>query len=75
MIRVANNGVSASVDARGRIIAKLGLDEVGAVDSELHQPIAPTTYAKFGDNLYWGVWLILLLLLNIAGCRKKLLGI
>src|SRR5690606_2283797 len=35
LIRVANNGISGVIDANGRVLKRLGLDERGVVDAQL----------------------------------------
>lgn len=62
MIRAANTGISAVIDARGQIIAQLPLGSAGALDIAPPAPLQPTLYAKLGD---WP--LFVLLLLAIAG--------
>jgi len=47
--RAANTGISAVMDAQGRIVASLGLDRGGVVDSGLPVAASPTPYARFGD--------------------------
>ncbi len=50
LVRAANNGVSAIVDPWGRIIASLGLDDVGFVEGPLPAPIPQRTlYSRVGD--------------------------
>jgi apolipoprotein N-acyltransferase len=61
IIRAANNGISAVIDARGRILGSLGLDVRGTIDSAMPSAIAPPLYARYGD------W-IFLLLFAVAGC-------
>jgi apolipoprotein N-acyltransferase len=56
LVRVANNGISAVVDAAGRVLARTRLDAVGNVDAALPDPAAPTPYARAGD------WMFLVLL-------------
>ena len=57
LVRVANNGISAVVDAAGRVLARTRLDAVGNVDAALPGPAAPTPYGRAGD------WMLLALLL------------
>lgn len=49
MMRAANTGVSAMIDARGNITAQLGLDQAGFVDAVLPAKLAPTIYSQSGD--------------------------
>jgi apolipoprotein N-acyltransferase len=62
VIRSANNGISAVIDGRGRIVASLDLDVAGVVDATLPTPLSPPIYARFGD----GVFAALLLLAMVA---------
>ncbi|MBM3550995.1 MAG: apolipoprotein N-acyltransferase [Alphaproteobacteria bacterium] len=48
MIRVANTGVSAIIDAYGRILQSLPLGEEGVIDGRLPRDAAPTVFAAFG---------------------------
>ena len=47
LIRVANNGISAVVDAYGRIIQKLELDKIGFIDASLPAALPVTFSRKF----------------------------
>jgi apolipoprotein N-acyltransferase len=49
LVRVANNGISGVVDARGRVVARINLDAVGYADVMLPAAGAPTVYGHFGD--------------------------
>jgi apolipoprotein N-acyltransferase len=49
LVRAANNGISAVIDPYGRIVSRLGLDDVGVVDAPLPKPLAATFYARWGD--------------------------
>ncbi len=53
MLRAAGTGISAIIDAHGRVIADLGIGKRGIVDGRLPAPIAPTLYARFGDVVFW----------------------
>ncbi|MEX0693751.1 MAG: apolipoprotein N-acyltransferase [Rhodospirillales bacterium] len=50
VVRVANTGISALVDAYGRIRNRLELDEQGIVDAPLPLPLAPTIFALYGQT-------------------------
>jgi apolipoprotein N-acyltransferase len=60
IIRAANNGVSAVVDAQGRIAAMLTLNARGVVDSGIPVAISPPVYAKFGDCTFVALVLVFL---------------
>ncbi len=49
MIRVANTGVSAMIDATGKVTASIPLGEAGWLDAALPPPLPPTIYARTGD--------------------------
>ncbi|GAW34710.1 apolipoprotein N-acyltransferase [Roseovarius sp. A-2] len=49
MIRVANTGVSAMIDATGRVMASIPMGEAGWRDAALPPPLPPTLYARLGD--------------------------
>jgi apolipoprotein N-acyltransferase len=49
------------IDARGRVMARLTLDEAGALDSRLPPPERrPTPYARFGDAPYFALFAMLI---------------
>ena len=49
VLRAANTGVSAVIDARGRIVAELAMNEAGFLDTALPVALPPTPYARTGD--------------------------
>lgn len=51
MIRSTPTGVSAVIDAQGRVLpgARLGLGQFGVIDARLPSPLPPTLYSRFGD--------------------------
>ncbi|MDT8327130.1 MAG: apolipoprotein N-acyltransferase [Roseovarius sp.] len=69
MIRVANTGVSAMIDATGRITARIPMGKAGWRDAPLPPPLPPTLYARTGD-LGMVVLLALLLGLSRIGNRQ-----
>ena len=60
LLRAANTGVSAVIDARGRVVANIPLGVAGFVDAPLPASLPPTFYARFGDTP------VLLLLLGLV---------
>jgi apolipoprotein N-acyltransferase len=60
MIRAANTGVSAVIDAFGRVIASLEMEREGVIDHALPPPRAATLYARWHD------WTLLALLAILA---------
>ena len=67
LLRSANTGISAVVDGRGRVIARLPLGMQGAVDSLLPAPEPPTLYSKVGDL---PIAVVLLSILAMLGWRR-----
>ncbi len=61
IVRSANTGISAVIDAYGTIEKSLPLMEQGVIDSSLPVAIAPPLYARFGD------WITLCLGLTVLG--------
>jgi apolipoprotein N-acyltransferase len=49
LVRAANNGVSAMVDAHGRVLAMLGLNDRGTIDNSLPAALTLTTYVRLRD--------------------------
>ena len=58
LVRAANNGISAGIDANGRILARLGLDVRGVIDLALPAALPPTPYARLGDMTFLVLWLV-----------------
>ncbi|HLQ19938.1 MAG TPA: apolipoprotein N-acyltransferase [Tabrizicola sp.] len=61
LIRVANTGVTAVVDARGRVVDALPFGTMDALDARIPGALPPTPYARWGDSAF------LLLLACLAG--------
>jgi apolipoprotein N-acyltransferase len=58
IVRAANNGISAVVDGRGRVISKLSLNARGVIDSGVPHALAPNLYGQLGDCTFVGLVLI-----------------
>ncbi len=71
LLRVANTGITAVIDARGRVLESLPLGARGVLDVAVPGAMGETPYAK------WGEWPVLVLLgglaaaLGLAGRRKS----
>jgi apolipoprotein N-acyltransferase len=59
VIRSANSGISAVVDAYGRVLQSLPLGERGVIDTGLPQALPPGFYSRWGD-------VILVVMIGIA---------
>ena len=53
LVRVANTGVSAVYDARGRVVAELPFGQPGWLDAQVPGALPMTPYAR------WGEWFVL----------------
>ncbi len=69
MVRVANTGVSAVIDARGEVTASLPLGQAGFLDASLPPAGATTLYWRMGDIPL--AVLILALLLGAAATARR----
>jgi apolipoprotein N-acyltransferase len=69
LVRAANNGISAVVDAYGRISAQLGLGETGVLDASLPPPVMATPYSRLGDLALLSLALLLAAL--AGGMHRK----
>ncbi|MCH7554721.1 MAG: apolipoprotein N-acyltransferase [Proteobacteria bacterium] len=66
LVRSANTGISAVVDALGRITARLGLGREGVLDADLPRALGePTFYAGWGD-----IWLLPLAMVGAFLLRR-----
>ena len=64
LLRVANNGITASVDSYGRIIEDLKLNAIATLDIRVPPVLQPTIYVLYGRIVFS---FILLALVAIAG--------
>ena len=63
LIRAANTGISAVIDAHGQLRQTLALGKTGKIDAQLPGAMAPTLWLRLGP---WPVVLIALLALALA---------
>ncbi|KGM86871.1 Apolipoprotein N-acyltransferase [Roseovarius mucosus DSM 17069] len=70
MVRVANTGVSAMIDATGRVTESLPLGEAGWRDAALPPPLPPTVYARLGDAPMLVIFLVFLGLSRLDHRRR-----
>jgi apolipoprotein N-acyltransferase len=68
LLRTANTGISAVIDAHGRKVAFLNLNQTGYVDTPLPQALKPTLFAVYG-RLSWLLLLAVSLLMAYIGHR------
>jgi apolipoprotein N-acyltransferase len=74
LVRVANTGISAVVDARGRVAdgASSPPGTAAVLDSPLPGALPPTPYARHGDLIPVGLWLAGLALAAFARPRRRI---
>lgn len=71
LVRAAATGISGAVDPYGRIIGILPLNQQGVLDVRLPKPHpSPTLYARFGNNIFFGM--LILLIFGIVLLRQRL---
>jgi apolipoprotein N-acyltransferase len=68
VIRAANNGISAVIDAYGYIDPRqrLELNVRGTIDARLPPTVAAPLYARLGDSVFLVLLVILALVLGVA---------
>jgi apolipoprotein N-acyltransferase len=71
LIRSANNGVSAAFDPYGRVLGRLSLNVRGVIDVPLPVAITPPPYARLGDAVFLGAWLMGAALLAMGVWRQS----
>jgi len=71
MVRAANTGVSAVIDAYGRVLAALDMQEEGIIDHRLPAPRAATPYSRLGDWMLLALVVILVVVLPTARWAER----
>jgi apolipoprotein N-acyltransferase len=70
LVRVANNGVSAVVDAHGQVVAMLSLNVRGVLDADIPASIAAPIYPKLGDSTFVALALIFAGVAVVLSCKR-----
>ncbi len=70
LVRAANTGISAIVDAHGRVRAKLDLGVEGVLDGPLPAALEPPPYARLQDGALLGLLVAGFVLLGAARIRR-----
>ena len=60
VIRSTPTGISAVVDAQGRLLRSIGWKSAGVIDSSLPAPLPPTVFARFGNLIPLSLGFLLL---------------
>jgi apolipoprotein N-acyltransferase len=67
MMRAANTGISAVIDAYGQVLSSLGMQKEGIIDHRLPPARPATSYSRWGD----GTLLAMVVLLGVALTAKR----
>ena len=71
LIRAANTGVSAVIDAKGRIVLELPLQQNGTILTAMPQTLSPTLYARFGNSIFLMFLLVFTAIIGLARYYEK----
>jgi apolipoprotein N-acyltransferase len=71
LVRAGNNGISGVFDAYGRTVAGLGLNARGSIDSPLPVALSMPLYARFGDWIFFTLWLLGIAILGMVVWRPS----
>ncbi len=71
LVRVAQTGISALIDPRGKVEARIGLGLRGSIDIRLPEPLAiPTFYSRHGETVFFFLLISISFLAIMAGVRR-----
>lgn len=71
LARAANTGVSAMIDARGRVVESLGMGVEGVIDAPLPPALPATFYAKAGDVPIISIFATISALISLIGRKYR----
>ncbi len=69
LVRAANSGISAVIDAYGRVIARLGLGRVGIIDAPRPRPTQEKT--PFGQLGNWTLLILLFITISLQRASRR----
>ncbi len=73
VLRATPTGISAAIDARGRVLASIPLGKRGAIELPLPAPLPPTLFSRMG-NVMAGLAVLALLACAVALRRRRAYG-
>jgi apolipoprotein N-acyltransferase len=71
LLRDANNGITGAIDPYGRVLSRLNLDAIGALDVPLPAALPPTIYSRIGDMIFLLLLVIELIVSMALGYRRQ----
>jgi len=71
MLRATNTGVTAIIDAKGRMLASLPPFTAGSLSGEIQGYAGSTPYVRWGNAPVLALWGVLGIGLLIAGFRRR----
>ena len=71
VVRATPTGISAVIDAQGRIVESLGQGVAGRIDARLPAAKAPTLFARYGNILPVGLALLLIAMSLLPLARRR----
>jgi len=71
LVRVANTGISAVIDAYGRTVGELGLEQPGVLDAPLPVAIEPTLFSRYGNAVGLAIALLVLAASQTGRVRRR----
>ena len=64
ILRAANNGISGVIDGHGRVLAAIGMNERGTIDTQIPVKVVLPPFAQFGETIF----LLQVLLFSALAC-------
>ncbi|WP_319533279.1 apolipoprotein N-acyltransferase [uncultured Cohaesibacter sp.] len=61
LLRIANTGISAVIDGRGRVLKQLNLGTEGVVQTKTPSKLSSTIYSQFGNLIFFTICALIIL--------------